>query len=50
MNGHSLPSVLGTRLSPLLEGLGPPPARPQTGTRRESPSPHQIPHGPRAGQ
>jgi hypothetical protein len=31
MNGHSLPSVLGTRLSPLLEGLGPPSARPRPG-------------------
>jgi hypothetical protein len=30
-NGHSLPLVLGTRLSPLLEGLGPPPARPSPG-------------------
>ncbi len=29
MNGHSLPLVLGTRLSPLLAGLGPPPARPR---------------------
>ena len=31
MNGHSLASVLGTRLSPLLEGLGPPRARPRPG-------------------
>ena len=31
MNGHSLAAVLGTRLSPLLEGLGPPRARPRPG-------------------
>jgi hypothetical protein len=31
MNGYSLPLVLGNRLSPLLEGLGPPPARPRPG-------------------
>ena len=37
MNGHSLPLVLGTRLSPLLEGLGPPPARPRPGPGGSSP-------------
>jgi hypothetical protein len=42
MNGHSLASVLGTRLSPLLAGLGPPRARPRPGPRRELPSPHQF--------
>ncbi len=34
--------VLGTRLSPLLEGLGPPPGSAPPGIRRESPSPHQF--------
>ena len=47
MNGHSLPRypTQSTARGPRTSPVSAPP-----GTRRESPSPHQIPHGPRAGQ